>query len=175
MQFSALLPVSHETPLARPGYQGSNNQTPYYHASRPARDSERNYRPDIPVATIREPEFQRLSMGPNYSAPRTAPFQRADGYPIRSRDNYAYEYNSSQYGQDRPPSRKLETCNGTQPWLPFIFQFVRIARTFNWSESEKADRLIESMHEDALDHLSYLAQFDDYQTLIGQGASVVSG
>ena len=84
VQFSALPPVSHETPLARPGYQGSNNQTSYYHVSTPARDSERNYHPDIPVSTIREPEFQRLWVLTILL--RGQLLFKGHGYPIRSHD-----------------------------------------------------------------------------------------
>ena len=53
-----------------------------------------------------------------------------------------------------PTPSKLSTYDGKTEWKPYITQFSHIAQQFSWTESEKLDKLVECLKDQALNFFS---------------------
>jgi hypothetical protein len=53
-----------------------------------------------------------------------------------------------------PISLKLSTYDGKTEWKPYIIQFNHIAQQYSWTESEKFDRLVQCLKDQALNFFS---------------------
>ena len=56
--------------------------------------------------------------------------------------------------RNSPAPPKLSTYDGKSEWRPYLIQFNHIAKKYNWSDSEKLDRLIECLRDKALKYFS---------------------
>ena len=115
--------------------------------------------PGLPPINHPPPGFPAM---PPAMPPQQQPVMPANGIyqnPVRPQvprdvDNFPPPVNARRprlaIGREPPPP-KMSTYNGQQDWRPYIMQFERMARRYNWTPEERLDRLTDSLRDKALD------------------------
>ena len=76
--------------------------------------------------------------------------------------------NSSGHGQNRPSGPtlpKMGTFTGKEDWRPYFLQFCHIANKYEWSDTDRLDKLIEYLRDRALKYFTTRPKFvqDNYK------------